>query len=167
MPLPPIHQRVRLLLAGAFASRCTTILIAPLPLIHPHLASFPCIIIEQRRRPRARMSNFQMFQFRLTQKWDRCSPQRANCAKARRKLIADSVSRLMVRGREHSTTESGRTMVRSGRVPISYLSVSHLGPESTKKLVQVSTYNPSRRLTKLVPSENLQNALDVEHARKI
>ena len=33
---------------------------------------------------------------------------------------ADSVLRLMVRGREHSTTGSGRTMVRSGRGPVSY-----------------------------------------------
>ena len=65
-------------------------------------------------------SIFQMFQFRLTQKWYQCSPHRANCAKPRRALVADSVSRLMVRGREHSMTGSGRTMVRSGRGPISY-----------------------------------------------
>jgi hypothetical protein len=51
MLLLPIHQRFRLLLVGAFASRCTAILIAPLPLIHPHLTSFPCIIIEQHRQP--------------------------------------------------------------------------------------------------------------------
>ena len=69
---------------------------------------------------RAGTSIFQMFQFRLTQKWYQCSPHRANCAKPRRALVADSVSRLMVRGREHSTTGSGRTMVRSGRGPISY-----------------------------------------------
>ena len=65
-------------------------------------------------------SIFQMFQFRLTQKWYQCSPHRANCAKPRRALVADSVSRLMVQGREHSTMGSGRTMVRSGRGPISY-----------------------------------------------
>ena len=120
MPLPPIHQRFCLLLAGAFASRCTPILIAPLPLIHPHLASFPCIIIEHTGVHCARTSIFQMFQFRLAQKWDRCSPQRANCAKLRCALVADSVSRLMVRGWEHSTSGSGQTMVRSGRGPISH-----------------------------------------------
>jgi hypothetical protein len=58
MPLPPIHQRFCLLLGGAFASRCTAILIALLPLIHPHLASFPCIIIKQRRRPLRRDVEF-------------------------------------------------------------------------------------------------------------
>ncbi len=58
MPLPSIHQHFCLLLAGAFASRCTAIPIAPLPLIHPHLASFPCIIIEQRRRPLRRDVEF-------------------------------------------------------------------------------------------------------------
>jgi len=63
---------------------------------------------------------FQIFQFRLTQKWYQCLPHRANCAKPRCALVADSVSRLIVRGREHSTTGSGRMMVRSGRGPISY-----------------------------------------------
>jgi len=68
---------------------------------------------------RAGTSIFQMFQFRLTQKWYKCSPYRANCAKPRRALVADSVSRLIVRGREHSRMGSGWTMVRSGRGPIS------------------------------------------------
>ena len=54
---------------------------------------------------------FQMFQFRLAQKWDRCLPHRAICAKPRCALVADSVSRLMVRGWEHSTMGSGPTMV--------------------------------------------------------
>jgi hypothetical protein len=58
MPLPPIHQRFCLLLADAFASCFTAILIAPLPLIHPHLASFPCIIIEQCRCPLCRDVKF-------------------------------------------------------------------------------------------------------------
>ena len=69
---------------------------------------------------RAGMSIFQMFQFCLAQKWYQCSPHRANCTKPRRGLVADSVSRLMVQGWEHSTSGSGQTMVRSGRDPISY-----------------------------------------------
>jgi hypothetical protein len=73
-------------------------------------------IIEQRWRPLrwdVEFSNVSilLFQFCLTQKWDQCLPQRENCAKPRRKLIADSVLRLMVRGREHSTTGSGQTIV--------------------------------------------------------
>ncbi len=131
MPLPPIHQRFRLLLAGAFASRCTAILIAPLPLIHPHLTSFPCIIIKQRRRPSCRDAKFSNVSISSGSKWDRFLPQRANCAKPRHVLVADSVSRLMMWGREHSTTGSGRTMVRSARGQYPILSVSHLGPEIT------------------------------------
>jgi hypothetical protein len=63
MLLPPIHQRFRLLLAGAFASRCTAILIAPLPLILPHLASCSCIFIEQRRCPSRRDVEFSNVSF--------------------------------------------------------------------------------------------------------
>ncbi|KAL3780750.1 hypothetical protein ACHAW5_006420 [Stephanodiscus triporus] len=52
-------------------------------------------------------SIFEMFQFRLVQNWDRCSPQMANCAKPRRALVADSVSRLMVWGRGIHLAGSG------------------------------------------------------------
>ena len=44
-------------------------------------------------------------------KWDRCSTWRANRAKPKRALVADSVSRLMVRGRGRPTMGSGQTLV--------------------------------------------------------
>jgi len=90
-----------------------------------------------------------MFQFRPAQKWYRCSPQRANWTKPRRSPVADSVSRLMVRGREHSTTGSGRTIVRSGRGPISYPTGQ---PSGSWKYVETGTslYVQPRRLTKLI-----------------
>ncbi len=90
-----------------------------------------------------------MFQFCPAQKWYRCSPQRANCAKPRRAPVADSVSRLLVQGREHSLTGSGRTMVRSRGGPISYPTGQ---PSGSWKYVETGTslYVRLRRLTKLV-----------------
>ena len=48
------------------------------------------------------------------------APQRANRNKPRRALVADSVSRKMVRGWGRPTTGSGRTRARKGRGPIAY-----------------------------------------------
>ena len=90
-----------------------------------------------------------MFQFWLAQKWYRCSPQRANCIKPRRALVADGLSRLMVRGREHSSTGSGRMMVQSGGGPISHPTSQ---PFRSWKYVETGTslYVQPRRQTKLV-----------------
>ena len=92
---------------------------------------------------------FEMFQFRPARKWYRCSPQRANCAKPRSAPVADSVSRLVVPGWEHSSTGIGRTMVQSGGGPISHPTGQ---PSRSWKYVETGTslYVQPRRLTKLV-----------------
>jgi hypothetical protein len=91
-------------------------------------------------------------------KWYRCSPQRVNCAKPRRAPVADSVSRLMVQGREHSSTGSGRTMVRSRGGPIS---ISHPTgqPSGSWKYIETGT-SLYVQLTKLVDACLRRDASD-------
>ena len=97
-------------------------------------------------------SILEMFQFRSAQKWDRCSPHRANWTKPKCTLVADSVLRLVVQGWEHSWTGSGRMMVRLGRGRNSHLTGQ---PSGSWKYVETGTslYVQPRRLTKLVLEE--------------
>ncbi len=116
------------------------------------MTSLLCIFIDLCRSSSRRGVNFEMFQFRPAQKWYRCSPQRANCAKPRRALVADSVSKLMVRGREHSWTGSGQTMVRSRGGPISHPTGQPFG---SWKYVETGTspVGETHRLNSVEPTE--------------
>ena len=113
------------------------------------LASFLCILIDLCERQLQPDINPTKSTISQHLKWDRCSPQRANCTKPRHTIIADGVLKVMVPGRGRRTMGSGQTVVRFGRGPITYPTGQ---PSESWKYVQTGTslYIGLRRLTRLV-----------------